>query len=454
MTIHNQKPHPRVLFVNFENSEMDELQPIIDLFPVHKFITYNNFKVDQTEYDVAIVSSDADVSQIASHIFVIAFGTDSLGKQAREKYWAEFDFEYNVSAATEFIENDDLRDERLSKLIQDTLLSIYLNANSHHHGLIAKAVTHKGTYGSSYQKFSGWISLLSDQHENIFSGYAIRSQIAERPAELWRLPELEYDDMKRWVEYLLDRWRLTHPEIFSSSDDWKRSREWSSTEELRLLDAIQNAGDIFESARVNYETELQTLQNQLTGEHAKADAGARMLLTSQGDDLKDSVKSTLEFFGFSVEDYDETLSKQGRGTDKLQDLNVRTTVGEEPWISLVEVKGYKKGAKQGDLLKISRFEKRYMQENAGSPPNATWYVVNHDIEESPDRRHKALATNLSDVKVYAENDGLVIDTVDLFNLRTSVETGDYTNEQARDILTGQKGYFEQSKTIRKKSKDK
>jgi hypothetical protein len=129
------------------------------------------------------------------------------------------------------------------------------------------------------------------------------------------------------------------------------------------------------------------------------------------------VKAVLERIGFEVGDADQTRTGQ-----KLQDLIVRDPEGT--WIALVEVKGYDtSGGRPSDLAQIARFVGIYQGEH-GSPPDASWYVVNQQRLRPPAQRRVLMSNHPEDVEQFAAREnGVLIDTRDLFSLDRMVSSG-------------------------------
>jgi hypothetical protein len=103
-------------------------------------------------------------------------------------------------------------------------------------------------------------------------------------------------------------------------------------------------------------------ESRLAEVRAEADSGLRRLLTAQGDDLVAAVAQSFESLGFKVRDMDEEWPKG----DKREDLRVQDPARGR-WEAVIEVRGYTKGAQQGDLLRISRFVTRYLKDEQRLP---------------------------------------------------------------------------------------
>ena len=244
--------------------------------------------------------------------------------------------------------------------------------------------------------------------------------------EWWWLPP-DSPDPERWIAAALARWRRLKPDAFEPDvTDWKSDSRWQTSEELGLSGTLAELDEAHAAAVARYETERTRIAAELREASEAADAGPRQLLTSQGDDLKEEVAAALSDLGFEAADADREHAEKG---DLLEDLRV-SDPGEQGWVALAEVRGYTGGAKLSDLMRIGRFVTRYTTAE-GKPPSAAWYVVNQFIGSDPGSRQAPLASNPEEVTVFAESDGLVVHTTDLFSLREKVRSGDLSAEEAR-----------------------
>lgn len=107
---------------------------------------------------------------------------------------------------------------------------------------------------------------------------------------------------------------------------------------------------------------------------------------------------------------------------------------------LVEVKGYeKRNAKTADLMQLAGFVSHYQEDNPA--PSAQWYIINQSYGTSPSRRLEPFTSDPDTVQQFANNNGLVIDTRELFRLTTRVHQGALTRDQARELLREARGVF-------------
>jgi hypothetical protein len=249
--------------------------------------------------------------------------------------------------------------------------------------------------------------------------------------ECWYVPEV-VPDLGVWLEAAFAEWSRDLPEVFPTTPDWVDNEQWMTAEEVaadeshRLLE--QNAQETF--ARL--EAEIQESAAERAALRQRVDAEERLLLTETGDGLVVQVAAALERLGFEVEDVDAA----GR-REKREDLRVR----DGDWIALCEVKGHDKGATTADILKASRFTALYVQTEQ-KLPDATWYVVNQFRGTNPSVRRVVLRGQDDDVNAFAEQNGLVVDTRQLFVLDQAVLRRSVEPQAARELLKTSVGRFE------------
>ena len=448
---YNEEPRPRVLFIGFDEDDDRQSAGVLDLFPTTRTIEIEELsELHQGEYDIAVTYDVSDLSRLEPHLYVVVLGGQhfSLQENKEKGYVGVLKMNSNASVAKELtlwptIEED----ERLKTLVEQTLLPIY--SKEARHDVLHSAIRKYYPGGSHDQPAHLWSPTLIDRDGNVLAGFAKRSETRSPKPELWYLPGSVDDvELKRWLEYLIDRWSPINPAIFPYNVSWKQLPEWQSAEENKADGDIAALKSEHAKAVQVYEQSLAQLEESKLTATATADSSLRVLLTSQGETLKNAVQDTFASFGFTMIDVDKKIEHTaGDKADKLEDLQAKTTHQSPPidWTSLIEVKGYNKGAKINDLLKLNRFTKRYMQESGGIAPDAIWYVVNHDLRADPSSREMALKANPTEVKEFGKDQGVVIDTVELFKLKNFVDTGAVTAENAREQLMKATGYFKAAK---------
>ncbi len=237
---------------------------------------------------------------------------------------------------------------------------------------------------------------------------------------------------RRWVALAFERWSESSVDAFPAVADWTQRSEWMTTDERAALGVVDDAQRELIHTTARLESELADARKLLESRHADADRNERRLLTATGDDLVDAVAEALRQLGFEVDDRDAQGARH-----KLEDLRVV----DGGWLALAEVKGYNKGGSTSDLLKLSRFVRTYFKE-AQRFPDAKWYVVNQHRVRDPSGRPELLRGQDGDVEEFSADDGLVLDTRELFTLLQACADGRIDRSDARELLKCARGRFQ------------
>ncbi len=136
--------------------------------------------------------------------------------------------------------------------------------------------------------------------------------------------------------------------------------------------------------------------------------------------MVDNVKSYLEEIGFIATKFDDEIDK---GKPKKEDLRL-TMVNDPSWEGIVEIRGYTKSSgSNSDILRLNRFAELYNKEK-GKFPSKRIYIVNGQTDLSPFKRQLPLESAEEDICIFAEQDGLIIDTRELFKVIRNINTLD------------------------------
>ncbi len=195
-------------------------------------------------------------------------------------------------------------------------------------------------------------------------------------------------DLRRpwdWVAAAIRHWAVTYGR-FPLVGGWWEDPRWQTLAETRAIATRtklkQELADI--SARLHEEIAAATANL----ERAQQDAagGRRRLLTDKGDSLKEATVDAFKQLGYGVTDHDEEQPHDAAGN--IEDL--AAVDPDEPSLDpIVEVKGYDRGAKAGDVGKMVRHLVR--ARDRGRSPSAIWWVVNHWRIRPPADRGLVLA---------------------------------------------------------------
>lgn len=200
--------------------------------------------------------------------------------------------------------------------------------------------------------------------------------------------------------------------------------EWYTPDEQQVAKRIIETESEIERLRA----ERDGLTSELRTSLDSPPDGPKRLLTSDGEDL---VAATVEVFnqlGFDVRDMD---GETENGQPKREDLRV-TIQSNDEWIAIVEVKGYGKGAKVGDLRQIRSHRDNFISETH-KPPNATWWVMNENRLITDPSLRPPLGADVDDQCRLVET--TAIRTTILFRLWREVVAGNVDAAEARLRLT-------------------
>jgi hypothetical protein len=252
----------------------------------------------------------------------------------------------------------------------------------------------------------------------------VRRHDTEGEGEMWILPSW----VKRPREWLKVAWAVWADEYegrIPKPPEWQDSVTWFTPEELAIHRDVARVQSERDKMLASLDSEVRELTAKLAQASTRASKGMRRLLSSDGDDLADAVGQALRDLGFEVKDMDQHVEK-GKHVEDFR-------VSEGDWEALTEVKGYTRGARAGDLFKINRFVGWYEKE-IGHPPDAQWFIVNALRMTEPGARQLPLATSPEDALLFAEAGGVIISTVDLFEVWRDVMTGRRDKDDVRQVM--------------------
>lgn len=257
----------------------------------------------------------------------------------------------------------------------------------------------------------------------------VQRDSVEGSGELLLLPP-ETIDHAAWLVALLDWLRTRDPVRFPARPDWKRRAEWAPAPLLEALEARQALEAAKAAAIAEYDARLATAAGLIEQTAAAAASGAHRLLTEQGDPLEEAVSDVLSLFGYRVRNMD---AEKTDGAARLEDFRL-TDPSRPGWEALVEVKGYLRGAKAGDVGQLTgRPTTMYAAEN-GRAPSQVFLIVNGNLGADPSLRAVALDNDPAAIEVLRINDGALVDTRDLFRATRAIESGEATVEAIRESL--------------------
>ncbi|WP_431950290.1 hypothetical protein [Nocardia lijiangensis] len=239
------------------------------------------------------------------------------------------------------------------------------------------------------------------------------------------------NDLTPWALAAFREWAKSAPETFPSEPEWTSDPRWMTTGELNAQEEVGSLRSAMQQAMAEMQANLEEAERRLGVAQAAAHGAERLLLTGTGTSLVTAVYDALVRLGFMVLDMDATGARE-----KREDLRV----SDGGWQAICEVKGYGKGASTTDLLKIGRFESLFTRET-GDLPDAKWYIANQFRDRNPSTRQPLLKGQDDSVEEFAAENGLVLDTRELFQLDKAVASGRLEKDEARRLLREARGRF-------------
>lgn len=433
MPVIGEPPHPQVLFLGFEDDD-PAYRAMASLVPSARLTDAEDMRALRLlEWDV-LVSRRASVAA-PGHMHVLALGCQDLGMASTNNM--AMNVMYRDSQASVILNvTDDLPDE-LGRLVLGELVP-WLRTQPQRPYL--KAPLYESLVGPVVPNplaSPPARAFVRDADGKMIAGDFERSGGGTVGGRCWALPFVP-ERPEQWLAAALVDWHERTPQRVPALPGWKTRPTWLTAAEVLAQDAL----NALRNERSTLSAELEARERELAAAaidaESAADRGPRRLLTAQGDELVAAVTEALEVLGFLVTNMDEKAVLRP-GTPKVEDLRL-TDPAEPTWTNITEVRGYTGGAKVSDLQRLGRFAALY-QVSTGSLPVSRWYVVNQFLEKDPDLRADPLAGSEEDVRVFAEDRGLVVDSRQLFLLRRRVVDGVVTPEEARALLRRRVGVF-------------
>jgi len=423
----NISPRPRMLVWGFSDDQSLVTQ-LLQLCPTSQHIASLS-QVRQTEWDLLVTDQSLElknaIREVEPHLSVVyrAPADEYFVTIERRPGWKS-KIRSRAGVVSQELQRMRNLPERVAILVHEKLEPVLTKRTSH------RVFEHQEVRPPESARAPEIVPFISTAESHPLAGKYPRSDASEA----WLLPE-DIPDFPSWVQAALAEWHSLAPERFPGVPDWSTRKAWLTKEELTLTAEIEAV----KKERAEQVERLQKLEAELQARLAtareSADKYERALLTTQSDELKNSVIRALQEIGFNVVDADETA----QADDHLEDLHI-TDPDIPGWVALGEVKGYTKGAKTEGLTQFLRFNMRYTS-RTGRNPDACWYIVNQFIKRDPSTRQQALHGKDEDVLAFGSASGLVIDTVQLFQVLRNVRAGSLTSKSARELLRNASGRF-------------
>ncbi|WP_439029258.1 hypothetical protein [Gordonia terrae] len=428
MTVYDEAARPRVLYYKGPtryrvDSGPVDFEEIIGrhVGTVTTFDSKGQFGIPQVRWESwdAVIAIGTTPQGVADHLRVIQIGGHPLGMRSQGEA-TSYSLQSRQSLGTEIELGKDLTPEERS-LVKSTVLP----------ALRALSLPRQSWDLGDWQGDANWTRVFASDLDGLVFAADYRPDVG--PNNVVYLPDSLASDpaaVEAWIIWALTEWSKYDSARFPAPPDWRSEPAWMTDAERSASARVEEAEDALEAAIEHHETELHSERETLASIREEADGTLRRLLTGTGDPLSDAVADALKTMGFDVTDTDE-----GR-REKRDDLRVR----DGDWVAVTEVKGYSKGGSTRDLLTLSRWVELYIKET-GNEPDARWYICNQFRNTHPDQRRELLRGQDDDVDVFAESNGLAIDTRNLFRLVRDVEARVIEQDAARELLRQSVGRF-------------
>lgn len=421
MVVYGEAARPRILAAGFDATH--DFARVVQTYAGTVHYLDGDPDVRWESWDAVVALGEEPIIN-AAHLYVLQVGGDPIARnmpnslrlaQSKPLFLME-------RVGRELQIADDLDDE-LRELVKTHLLPLALEDRTASR-LRIQRTTNFEFAGGFYQP------LLTDLDGNAL-------------AALYRPPRGAYEclylpahvtDIAPWLLYAFKRWAREKPDVFPASPDWAASPMWMASREEAAAIVLRDRRTEADRVIAEQEKLVADAENELERIREDVEVTDRLLLTGTDEPLVDIVAKTLQEFGFEVKNVDD--ERRAKGFPLREDLQV--SAGD--WLSLCEVKGYFKGAKSSDLTKLTTFATLFVNET-GKLPSALWYVVNQHRGSDPTSRPLPLRGHEDHIDALADQQGLVIDTRDLFRLRKAVGSGSIGPEAARNMLIEFTGLF-------------
>jgi len=448
----NERPRPRALLEALPDEVADAVAP---LFPVTRRIDESD-ELHEAEWDVLVTAAsrvrrDPSLNVVAfgSIISDLPYGRDdvllasqpegTLLSRSLPSRATELVVPLGVGDVLGMLVREDLAPGFEQQLDKQTLgvLSAFVLALATTMGTASRTVdavvmpsemeglfepflvlSHGGILAARYVRSAGWPRQSSEVSREERAG-----------GECWLLPA-HVQRHAAWVGQALQHWHDSDPARFPGRPVWWRNIRWATPDQDQTLQDLERVEAERSAALAAYDGRLLSLQQRLSEADEAARGGMQRLLTSDGSDLEDAVAVALRDLGLVVQDMDEVHPPN----DRREDARV-TDPDLDGWEALVEIKGYTRGAAVNDLARLSRWSTKYALEKQRLP-DALWHIVNHFRQQDPETRPRPLPDD-ADLLNFQEQSGLLIDSLQLFEVMKATAGGRITALAVRESLQQQ-----------------
>lgn len=413
VTVYNQQPRPRVLFEDLPEELSHELAKLV---PTSRIITAGEAVAD-SEFDLVVTQSKSAANR-RTHMHVLAFGAsllDPLPLPAGVPGNPLIPRRQARTLAMESSIGSDI-DPDLRGLLERTVIANIPPGEK------------KGWQFSSLAE-GRYKSLLNLGTEMIPYALMWNRSKGNKTARSLILPQ-ETTDHRAWLAWFLRELSDVEPLTFPHDIDWRLARSWATARTLELHTNLTQLRQERNAILAKLDQKILEAETSLVSAQSEDALGSHRLLTADGIELENAVEFALKELGFTVTNMDDHHDLTTKA--KLEDLRVTDDL-DPGWLSLVEIKGYAKGAKVNDVAQIIGRPLRSFLLETGREPSSVWHVVNPQRNIDPSARSDAIPNDL-DLQPLSDADGVLIETRQLFLALRDVHSGQIGASEVKDSI--------------------
>ncbi len=428
-TLHGELPRPRAGFIGFDEEEVEAFKHVFGTIFAAKTERMLAGQVYAGDLDVVVSRKDPGEWVKTNHCIV-------FGKSA-----ATIPLYDDLSLVIDNAEGTAFEAPTQPDPLFASLLKAYVDEIGTARG---KPVIRVGRF---YNDDVGWI--IEEPETEVIADMGLLRATAPRGALALVIARKQAElgfawfptppaDVHAWTRAIVTKWSRAYPDAFPGVNDWEAEAAWNDADEARIRRSIEQLA----RRRSRIVARLDALEARLASElldaRERARKGSRRLLTAQADELVAATRDAFVALGFVVEEMDQAT---GDNEQRREDLRIRTP--DDPnWEAIVEVKGLERGsARLEHVARISRHATRYAAAK-GREPSQILFVLNAQFGVPPDLRARPWASAPHDAEAFAEANGLLVPTTDLFRILRDVNSGALSASASRALIVKARGVLQ------------
>jgi hypothetical protein len=275
------------------------------------------------------------------------------------------------------------------------------------------------TYEAAYSRSQ---SLIQDESSDK-SWLALKFEYGQR-GKILLLPDFGKNNIDVAIALLQEVISDVSPSLFDDPQ-----HKWLKEYLPHPVEATKNEKEKFLAAAVEKYDSFQKAEDDLLEEFRWLIG----LLTSAGDEFRDSVAVALRFIGFKVDIVDLTIAPGAAMKEDLDIVDVETG-----FFALGETKSTKRGASETFLTDVQNHQGRYSRENRVPVPNAI-LIINHSTEFDPSIRSGRFYQNPNVEQRCIQQGILALDSVALFQMCQFILSGLVSKASVRSLIQKNQG---------------